>query len=119
MKRFMTLGLMLLLTIGAYAQVEDVYTAVGDVVYVERYFEDGTLREKGSYVNELPAGSWVEYYRDGSVHIEANYTEGKKDGKWFVYSNDGEYLYELIYADNRMKNYHQWKIEERNMLVSE
>ncbi len=104
---------------GAYAQIEDNYTVEGDVVYVERFFDDGNLREKGAFINNVPSGSWVEYYNDGSVHIEANYKDGKKDGKWFVYSGDGEYLYELVYADNRMKNSHQWKIEERNMLVSE
>lgn len=120
MKRIVIMGLMMMIALGAYSQQPaDKYTVEGSTVYVERYFEDGNLREKGSFINNVPAGNWVEYYRDGSVHIEATYTNGKKDGKWFVWSDDGEYLYEVVYADNRMKNYHQWKIEERNMLVSE
>lgn len=120
MKRGIILGaMMLLIAFGSYAQPEDRYTVDGDVVYVERFYEDGTLREKGSFINDVPAGEWVQYYRDGSIHIEAYFKEGKKEGKWFVWSDDGEYLYELMYTDNRMKNYHQWKIEQRNMLVSE
>lgn len=118
MKCAILIGVMMM-AFGASAQIEDNYTVEGDVVSVERFFDDGSLREKGTFINNVPSGSWVEYYNDGSVHIEANYKDGKKDGKWFVYSGDGEYLYELVYVDNRMKNSHQWKIEERNMLVSE
>lgn len=109
----------MLMAFGSYAQPEDRYTVDGEVVYVERFYEDGALREKGSFINNLPSGDWVQYYRDGSIHIEATFKDGEKDGKWYVYSEDGEYLYELLYVDNRMQNSHQWKIEQRNMLVSE
>lgn len=119
MKRAVLFGLLMLMAFGSYAQPEDRYTVDGDVVYVERYFEDGTIKETGSFVNNVPSGNWVQYYRDGSIHIEAFFKDGEKDGKWFVWSEDGQYLYELLYADNRMQNSHQWKIEERNMLVSE
>lgn len=96
-------------------QPKDEYTRNGDKVMVTRFYEDGAVREQGTFANNVADGRWVEYNRDGSVKIEAFYTDGKKEGKWFVYSNEGQVMYELVYADNYLQSSNRWKLEENNV----
>jgi len=94
---------------------KDEYTRKGDKVMVTRFYEDGAVREQGTFANNVADGRWVEYNRDGSVKIEAFYANGKKEGKWFVYADEGQVMYELMYADNYLQSSNRWKLEENNV----
>lgn len=96
-------------------QPKDEYTRKGDKVMVTRFYEDGAVREQGTFVNNEADGRWVEYNKDGSVKVEAFYHNGKKEGKWFVYSNEGQIMYELVYQDNYLQGSSRWKLEENNV----
>ncbi len=108
----------LMIALPAQAQVEDTYTKDGDVVTVTRYYEDGSVREVGTFKNDKPDGRWIEYTREGAIKTEAIYANGEKEGKWFVWTEDGEYLYEVVYQDNKLKNASRWKIEDRNAIAN-
>jgi len=110
----MMVGVLLVLPVYAQ-QPEDNYTKEGDKVKVTRYYEDGTVREQGTFDGEVADGRWVEYHRDGSVKVEAFYKDGKKQGKWFVYTDEGQVMYELVYANNFLKNSNRWILEENNV----
>ncbi len=108
----------LMMALPAQAQVEDTYTKDGDVVTVTRYYDDGSVREVGTFKNDKPDGRWIEYTREGAIKTEAIYANGEKEGKWFVWTEDGEYLYEVVYQDNKLKNASRWKIEDRNAIAN-
>lgn len=110
--------LTLMMIVPAQAQKEDHYEKSGDKVKVTRYYEDGSVKEVGTYSNGTPDGKWVEYTQDGKVKVEAFYSNGQKEGKWFVWTDDGEFLYEVIYKDNMLKNASKWKISERNAIAN-
>lgn len=117
-ERIMGLVLILACALPAMAQQTDTYKKVGDKVEVTKYYEDGTVKEVGTFKGENPDGVWVEYNRDGSIKTEANYVDGKKEGKWFVWSQDGKFLYEVKYENNAIAEAHRWEISERNALVN-
>jgi antitoxin component YwqK of YwqJK toxin-antitoxin module len=110
--------LTLMIGLPAEAQVEDKYEKKGEVVTVTRYYDDGSVREVGTFKNDKPDGRWVEYNRSGDVKTEALYVNGEKDGKWFVWTDDGEYLYEVVYQENVLKNASRWKIEDKDAIAN-
>lgn len=107
----------LLMALPAQAQKEDTYTKVGDRLMVTRYFDNGAVREEGTFLNGTPDGRWVQYDEKGNIKVEAFYSHGVKQGKWFVWSEDGDFLYEMAYADNQLKSSHKWKIDQRNVVA--
>ena len=96
-------------------QPQDKYEKQGDHIVVTKYYEDGSIREQGTFSGDLPDGRWVEYYRDGSVKTEAFYINGKKEGKWFVWSDEGDIMYELVYSENYLKNSNRWMLDENSV----
>ena len=111
-------ALLLMIALPAQAQLEDKYEKNGNQITVTRYYDDGSIKEVGTFKDGVPDGRWVEYSRDGKIKTEATYANGEKEGKWFVWTEDGEYLYEVIYADNKLQNASRWKIEEKNALAN-
>ncbi len=110
--------LTLMMALPAQAQVADKYEKDGDVVTVTRYYDDGSVREVGTFKNDKPDGRWVEYTKEGTIKTEALYANGEKEGKWFVWTADGEYLYEVVYQDNKLKNASRWKIEDKDAIAN-
>lgn len=108
----MAMGIMV-----AQAQKPAEYEVEGEKTKVTKFFDDGSVREVGYFVDGKADGSWIEYRADGTIKTKAFYTAGKKTGTWIVYSQDGRSLYELIYTDNLLVDSHKWKIEERNLLA--
>ena len=41
------------------------------------HYEDGQLKEKGSYSNGEPDGIWEEYYKDGQLSSKGSYSNGE------------------------------------------
>ncbi len=100
----------------AMAQQADTYTQDGETVTVTRYYDDGSVREQGSYMNDVPNGKWVQFSQEGEVMMEAYFTNGKKDGTWLVYRDNGATLIEMEYSNNILAASHKWKLEERNIV---
>lgn len=60
------------------------------------YFDDGTIKEEGSYLNGDKTGYWVEYGPDmvtgEYIFSKGNYISGNRDGEWVNYGKCYAYL---------------------------
>ncbi|MEQ9262520.1 MAG: nicotinic acid mononucleotide adenyltransferase [Owenweeksia sp.] len=117
--RWMYTGCLMIMTVALLtAQPKPVYEKEGNKVRVTHFYEDGTVRETGTYAsNGKLHGDWFQYNEDGSVSYKAYYNNGKKEGKWFKWEDEGLTMYEIAYEDNKMKHVQKWKLEQKNMLA--
>ncbi|MES2766598.1 MAG: CHAT domain-containing protein [Bacteroidota bacterium] len=53
------------------------------------YFENGKLHEKSLYKNDVLDGLSVVHFDNGQKNFEGNYINGKYDGNWTVWKSDG------------------------------
>jgi antitoxin component YwqK of YwqJK toxin-antitoxin module len=53
------------------------------------FYENGSVRAKGSYSNNLESGKWSYYTTGGKVEQTGSYKAGKYDGLWVWYYKDG------------------------------
>ncbi len=119
MRIMLSVAVLLMTMVSLSAQPADTYTQKEGKTFVTRYYDDGTVRESGSYDGKLLDGQWMEYSTDGKLKTQAYFENGQKEGKWYVWTEDGQYLYEVIYQDNLLVDSHKWKIEERSLLAIE
>jgi antitoxin component YwqK of YwqJK toxin-antitoxin module len=104
MKTFIYTIFALLFSFSSFAQNEkpkDKYTIENDKVFVERYDENGNIKENGSYLKsgELD-GKWVAYRADGSIKSIAYYKAGKKVGHWLHYDSFTNEVHQVNYDNN-------------------
>ncbi|MEJ2584276.1 MAG: nicotinic acid mononucleotide adenyltransferase [Robiginitalea sp.] len=72
------------------------------------YYEDGTVRQKGTYNLEGELhGDWVSYAANGDKLSMGSYVNGKKHGKWFFWNKD--VLKEVDYTQNEIASVQEWK----------
>jgi antitoxin component YwqK of YwqJK toxin-antitoxin module len=86
-----------------------------------KFYKDGKIAEKISYVDDVKQGEWLQYYVTGKLCIRGNYVDGKlhgafdvlfanglpeyigqysndvRDGIWKVYKEDGSLEHEMVY----------------------
>lgn len=72
----------------------------GELIKGTFYYEDGDIKQEGTYKNGKLHGKWISYGQDGKKNALAQYEEGKKIGKWFFWAND--VLTEVDYDNNRI-----------------
>lgn len=48
----------------------------------ELYYEDGSVKAKGDYENNLRTGDWIFYHKNGTVESEGKYVNGLPQGQW-------------------------------------
>ena len=60
----------------------------------EFYFEDGQLKEKGTFKNGKKDGLGVSWYLNGQKDKEINYKDDKVDGLWVEWYRDGQKMYQ-------------------------
>jgi antitoxin component YwqK of YwqJK toxin-antitoxin module len=53
------------------------------------FYEDGSLKAKGRYNNNLPNGTWKYFYAQGKTEQEGQFENGKASGLWKWYFKDG------------------------------
>lgn len=63
------------------------------------YFENGTLKETGSYKDNLKIGAWKYLFLDGKLEQQGNYTAGKPNGTWVWFHPDGSVRKEMGYIN--------------------
>jgi membrane associated rhomboid family serine protease/antitoxin component YwqK of YwqJK toxin-antitoxin module len=49
-------------------------------------------------------GEYKKYYSDGTLREKGNYVQGKREGFWFGYHPDGKPYYKELYEHNRLVN---------------
>jgi uncharacterized protein len=63
------------------------------------YFENGTLKETGSYKDNLKVGAWKYLFMDGKVEQNGSYVAGKPNGDWMWFYPDGSIRKEMTYEN--------------------
>lgn len=98
----------LLFTGTLFAQdIEAKYTKNGDLIKGTYFFDNGEVKQEGTYKNGELHGKWTAYNQEGKKIAVANYTNGEKTGKWFFWTEDK--LAEVDYSDNRIVKVTQWE----------
>ncbi len=72
----------------------------GEKSQVKTYYDNGQLKEIGSFVNEKAEGVWVRFDEEGNKVSQGSFVDGEKHGLWLVWSADGEALYHINYENN-------------------
>ena len=75
-------------TLTSYQEYADDYLGVRHGL-CEYYWDDGTLRAFGHYVNDEPHGTWEYYAAGGQLQEVGDYAAGAKSGNWTRYYPDG------------------------------
>jgi len=91
MKRIKNTVLAVAFLMGGVAIAQDtdlkpVFEEQGNLIKGTFYYEDGSIRQEGTYKDGRLHGEWISYNQDGKKTAIANYKNGKKDGKWFFWS---------------------------------
>lgn len=109
MKKIITICLLFMATIGFSQENKPTYEAVGDLVKVTYYFEDGAVKTEGFFKDKKLSGEWVSYNKEGRKIQLAYYKEGKKVGKWFIWNNES--LKEITFENNSIASVKTWKTD--------
>lgn len=94
-------------TMSAQENPEPVFEKKGELIKGTFYYEDGSVKQEGTYKDGKLHGEWISYDQDGKKEAVAQYTAGKKTGKWFFW-NDNK-LTEVDYDNNRIAKVNNWK----------
>lgn len=93
-------------------QVKTQYTVFGNYVEVTAFYQDGTVKETGSYLNHKPHGEYRQYNTKGEMISSGTYENGKKEGVWLYRNGDGDELYEVHYRNNQRVDVDRWVAAE-------
>ena len=58
---------------------------------------DSVLNFSGSFIEDNPQGKHIYYWENGKVRDEGSYISGKKDGEWYKYNEDGTLFLIITY----------------------
>jgi antitoxin component YwqK of YwqJK toxin-antitoxin module len=71
----------------------------------EEYYPDGTLKSKGSYLNDVKTGEWNYFFQEGQKEQIGGYKNGKPDGNWRWFYESGKTLREEKYRFGKLDGY--------------
>jgi antitoxin component YwqK of YwqJK toxin-antitoxin module len=74
------------------------YTETGDA---KLFYEDGTVKAKGKYMNRLKDSTWTYYDQQGKLSSTEYFIKGKQEGIARVYYPDGKIASETIYKNDK------------------
>ncbi len=60
----------------------------------KEYYNDGSLKATGNYINDLRDGLWKYYYKNGQLEETGKYVDGMPDSTWRWYYDDSSLLRE-------------------------
>ena len=114
MKTIKNLFLATVFLVGGTALAQDntpkpTFEKEGDLIKGTFYYEDGSVRQEGTYKDGRLHGQWVSYDQNGEKAAIAHYENGRKDGKWFFWSEDK--LTEVDYQNSVIASVNSWKSE--------
>lgn len=85
----------------------------------KEFYEDGSLRAEGDYVQGQRFGEWIFYYRDGKIEQKGSYTKGELyDGQWIWYYKNGNVWRDEVYYYG-IENGPFVEFSDSNTIVSE
>lgn len=77
-------------------------------IVMTAFYPDGTIKERGTFLNGAPNGKWVTYNQRGQAVSIGYYKQGVKEGTWTIYPGMGDFTYELVYENGIQKKAYQY-----------
>ena len=97
----------LVFTGALFAQdVKPEFEEQGDLIKGTFFYEDGAVKQKGTYKDGKLHGKWVAYDKTGAKTAVAQYANGENTGKWFFWNNGN--LTEVDYTNNTIAEVTTW-----------
>ena len=72
----------------------------GDFSKVKTYYENGQLKEIGSFFKGKADGLWVSFDENGNKISQGEFKNGEKHGDWLIWTPQGKALYHISYEKN-------------------
>lgn len=102
MKYLLIITALLFSTLSFAQSKKPVFEKEGDLVKGTYYFDNGEIRQSGTYKEGKLHGEWKSFNDAGDKVAVGNYTNGTKTGKWFFW--DGKELSEVNYNKNEISS---------------
>ena len=99
-KSMLVVGAILFGSVMMAQNVKPTFEKQGELIKGTFYYDDGSVRQEGTYKDGKLHGEWVSYDQNGKKTALAQYEEGQKSGKWFFWNADK--LTEVDYTSNRI-----------------
>lgn len=64
------------------------------------YYEDGNVKQEGTYKDGKLHGKWISYDQNGNKTAQAAYANGEKVGTWYFW--EGSQVKEVEYQSNKI-----------------
>lgn len=77
------------------------------------YYDNGNIKEKGSYLNNVKNGLWTEYYTNGNIKSTIDFIEGNGMYKSFYDTPDSKLIFEDGFYSNDQRN-GRWTERNKN-----
>ena len=113
MKNILILAALFISTIAFAQNNKPTFEKDGDLVKGTYYFDNGEVRQSGTYKEGKLHGEWTSFNDAGDKVAVGNYTNGTKSGKWFFWN--GKELSEVNYNKNEISSI---KTHENNSNVA-
>ena len=68
-----------------------------------QYYELGTTKSKGNYLNGKKEGLFEYYFLNGSLDKKGRFVDDKKNGLWYFYNEDTDQMDKIIYKMGQVK----------------
>ncbi len=83
----------------ADGKVKTEYTQeADDLVAVNYYYSDGTLKESGQFLDGKRHGEWISYSENGTMNAKVHFDKGSKTGVWMFWDDNGNLAHEVNYT---------------------
>jgi antitoxin component YwqK of YwqJK toxin-antitoxin module len=84
MKNIVVLAFMMISTV-VFSQEQPKLENIDDHVKATYFYENGNIRQVGTFVDGKLDGKWVSYSEEGNIQMVAQYLNGKRNGKWQLF----------------------------------
>ena len=89
---------------------------VRDSSYIS-FFQNGNIKSKGQFRNNLPKGSWFYYYENGGMKAAGSFKDGVNVGVWRYYYENGSVSAEGSYDKGVKVGAWKYYFESENQVV--
>ncbi len=109
MKNLIIAGVLLVSGLMSAQEVKPKFEVVDQMVKATYFYDNGQIKQEGTYLDGKLHGKWVSYNEDGSKQTMGEYENGNKTGKWFFWSQTA--LNEVDFANSRIAEVKRWSKE--------
>lgn len=82
-----------------YKNGQKVYELTDD--YLIYYFEDGTVKSRGPYINQMMEGEWEFFRKTGQLWQVGHFKANQKHGRWLRYNKEDQLEYDSEFSEGK------------------